>query len=157
MITHKILINDFISEDYELIALHSSLDDYKLAYLINNLLNIHLKKNNFNIEIEIEEGKSSFSNFIFEDKKNDVTWSLIANKTTIVTDKHKSSQLFDAVDITVFLLPEYRKADYLLKIENSDYDFNEDEIIGKILSMKTISTAYALDPNNLKSKNNLIF
>ena len=88
MITHKILINDFISEDYELIALHSSLDDYKLAYLINSLLNIHLKKNNFNIEIEIEEGKSSFSNFIFEDKKNDVTWSLIANKTTIVTDKH---------------------------------------------------------------------
>ena len=157
MITHKILINDFISEDYELIAIHSSMDDYKLAFTLNAVLDIRLKKNNFNIEIEIEEGKSAFSNYIFEDEENDVIWSLIENKTTILTAKNETSQLFDAVDITVFLLPEYKKADYLLKIENIDYDFNEEEIIGKILSIKNISMVYALDPTNLKSKNNLIF
>ena len=157
MITHKILINDFISEDYELIAIHSSMDDYKLAFTLNAVLDIRLKKNDSNIQIEIEEGKSAFSNYIFEDVENDVIWSLIENKTTILTAKNETSQLFDAVDITVFLLPEYKKADYLLKIENIDYDFNEEEIIGKILSIKNISTVYALDPTNLKSKNNLIF
>lgn len=157
MITHKILINDFISEDYELIAIHSSMDDYKLAFTLNAVLDIRLKKNDSNIQIEIEEGKSAFSNYIFEDEENDVIWSLIENKTTILTAKNETSQLFDAVDITVFLLPEYKKADYLLKIENIDYDFNEVEIIGKILSIKNISTVYALDPTNLKSKNNLIF
>ncbi len=157
MITHKILINDFISEDYELIAIHSSMDDYKLAFTLNAVLDIRLKKNDSNIQIEIEEGKSAFSNYIYEDEENDVIWSLIENKTTILTAKNETSQLFDAVDITVFLLPEYKKADYLLKIENIDYDFNEEEIIGKILSIKNISTVYALDPTNLKSKNNLIF
>ena len=157
MITHKILINDFISEDYELIAIHSSMDDYKLAFTLNAVLDIRLKKNDSNIQIEIEEGKSAFSNYIFEDEENDDIWSLIENKTTILTAKNETSQLFDAVDITVFLLPEYKKADYLLKIENIDYDFNEEEIIGKILSIKNISTVYALDPTNLKSKNNLIF
>ncbi|MPT36827.1 MAG: IPExxxVDY family protein, partial [Flavobacterium sp.] len=35
MAIHKLLINDFISEDYELIAIHSTLEDYRLAYFIN--------------------------------------------------------------------------------------------------------------------------
>ena len=65
--------------------------------------------------------------------------------------------MFDEVDITVFLLPEYKKADYFLKIENIDYDFDEEEIIEKILSIKNITTAYTIETTNLKSKNNLIF
>jgi hypothetical protein len=157
MAIHKIQINDFISDDYELIAIHSTLEDYKLAFLLNSVLGTQLKKNNSNIEIAIPEGKSSFSNFLFDDKKNDVVWSLIENKTTITTSKNKSSQLFDNVEITVFLIPEFKKADYLLKIENIDYDFDEEEMIEKMLSIKNISTVYTIETTNLKSKNNLIF
>ena len=96
-------------------------------------------------------------NFLFDDDKNDVVWSLIENKTTILTSKNKASQLFDNVEITVFLLPEFKKADYLLKIENIDHDFDEDEMIEKMLSIKNITTVYTIDTTNLKSKNNLIF
>ncbi|MEY2738940.1 MAG: hypothetical protein RL259_849, partial [Bacteroidota bacterium] len=67
------------------------------------------------------------------------------------------AQLFDEVDITVFLLPEYKKADYLLKIENIDYEFDEEDMIEKILSIKNVTTAYIIETTNLKSKNNLIF
>ena len=157
MAIHKIQINDFISEDYELIVIHSSLEDYKLAYAINTILETRLIKNESNIEIAISEGKSAFSNYIFDDEENDVQWSLIENKTTIVNSKKKTSQLFDAIDITVFLLPEYKKADYLLKIENIDYDFDEEDMIEKILSIKNVTTAYTIETTNLKSKNNLIF
>lgn len=157
MAIHKIQINDFISEDYELIAIHSSSDDHKLAYAINAALDICLKKNDAAIQIKIEEGKSSFSNFIFDDEKNDITWSLIANKTTISNFENKDSQLFDKVDISVFLLPEFKKADYLLKIENVDYDFKNEEIIEKIALIKNITTVYPIDLTRLKSKNNLIF
>ena len=157
MAIHKIQINDFISEDYELIAIHSSLEDYKLAYAINTILETRLIKNESNIEIAISEGKSAFSNYIFDDEERDVQWSLIENKTTISTAKKKTTQLFDAVDITVFLLPEYKKADYLLKIENIDYEFDEEDMIEKILSIKNVTTAYIIDTTNLKSKNNLIF
>ncbi len=157
MAIHKIQINDFISEDYELIAIHSSLEDYKLAYAINSVLDTRLIKNESNIEIVIPEGKSAFGNYIFDDEKSDVQWSLIANKTTISTAKKKATQLFDEVDITVFLLPEYKKADYLLKIENIDYEFDEEILIEKMLSIKNVTTAYTIETTNLKSKNNLIF
>ena len=157
MAIHKIQINDFISEDYELIAIHSSLEDYKLAYAINSILDIRLFKNESNIEIAIPEGKSAFGNYIFDDEKSDVQWRLIDNKTTINTAKKKTTQLFDEVDITVFLLPEYKKADYLLKIENIDYEFDEEDMIDKILSIKNVTTAYTIETTNLKSKNNLIF
>ena len=156
MAIHKIQINDFISNDYELIAIHSTLEDYKLAFLLNSVLGTQLKKNDFNIEIEISEGKSAFSNFIFDDKKNDVAWSLIENKT-ILSSKSTISKLFEAVEVTVFLVPEFKKADYLLKIENIDYDFDEAEMIQKILSIKNITSVYTIDTTNLKSKNNLIF
>ena len=157
MAIHKIQINDFISDDYELIAIHSSLEDYKLAYSLNVVLSIQLSKNLSYVEIAIPEGKSAFGNYIFDDEESDVQWSLIENKTTIVTSKKKSSQLFDQVDITVFLLPEYKKADFLLKIENIDYQFDEVDMIEKILSIKNVTTAYTIETTNLKSKNNLIF
>ena len=157
MAIHKIQINDFVSDDYELIAVHSSLDDYKLAYMLNKELGVQLSKNLAYVEIAIPEGKSAFSNYIFDDEKNDVVWTLIENKTTIINSNKQTTSLFEQVDITVFLLPEYKKADYLIKIENIDYGFDADEIIDTILKIKNVTTAYSVDTTNLKSKNNLIF
>ena len=157
MLIHKIQINDFVSDAYEIIALHSSLDDYKLAYQLNKALNIQMSKNIACIEIAIPEGKSTFSTYIFDDKKNDVIWTLIENKTTIINSNKTTASLFDQVDITVFLLPEFKKADYLIKIENIDYGFESESILEKILKIKNVNMAYPIDITNLKSKNNLIF
>ena len=157
MAVHKIQINDFVSDDYELIAVHSSLDDYKLAYMLNKELGVQLSKNLAYVEIAIPEGKSAFSNYIFDDEKNDVVWTLIENKTTIINSNKQTTSLFEQVDITVFLLPEFKKADYLIKIENIDYGFDSESIIEKIQEIKNVTTAYAIDITNLKSKNNLIF
>jgi hypothetical protein len=79
------------------------------------------------------------------------------DKTTIINSNKQTSSLFEQVDITVFLLPEYKKADYLIKIENIDYGFDADKIIDTILKIKNVTTAYSVDTTNLKSKNNLIF
>ena len=157
MAIHKIQINDFISDDYELIALHSSLEDYKLAYCLNRELGLQLQKNDNYVEIAIPEGKSAFSNYIFDDENNDVVWTLIENKTTIINSNKQTTSLFEQVDITVFLLPEFKKADYLIKIENIDYGFDSESIVDKIQEIKNVTTAYTIDITNLKSKNNLIF
>ena len=157
MAIHKIQINDFVSDDYELIAVHSSLDDYKLAYMLNKELGVQLSKNLAYVEIAIPEGKSAFSNYIFDDEKNDIVWTLIENKTTIINSNKQTTSLFEQVDITVFLLPEFKKADYLIKIENIDYGFDSESIVDKIQEIKNVTTAYTIDITNLKSKNNLIF
>jgi len=54
------------------------------------------------------------------------------------------------------LLPEYTTVDYLLKIEHDDEDIEED-ILKTLLTIPKVITAYRIDIDTLKSKNNLIF
>jgi hypothetical protein len=44
MATHKLDLGDFDEVDYYLIAIHTSLEDYRLAYFINQKLPINLSK-----------------------------------------------------------------------------------------------------------------
>ena len=55
----------------------------------------------------------------------------------------------------VFLLPEMKKLDFFLKIENSE--MASTEIIKKINSIRSLSAAYSVETSTIKSKNNLIF
>ena len=157
MAIHKIQINDFISIDYELIALHSSIEDYRLAYFINKALQIQLSKNSATIEIETKEGKASFSHFIYEDKIHDIIWNLFENNAIAKTTKKNTTGIFDSIDVTMQVLPEFKKADYILKIENNDGLFPLEKIIEKISKIDSISMVYPINQNKLKSKNNLIF
>ena len=158
MAIHKIQINDFISIDYELIAIHSSLEDYRLAYFINKALQIQLSKSNSNIEIETKEGKGEFCHFIFDDEIHDIIWNVFENKATAIPSEKATNGIFDSVDVTIYVLPEFKKADYILKIENMEtVIFPLEKIIQKISKISQISMVYRIDQNKLKSKNNLIF
>ena len=122
MAIHKLQIDDFITIDYELIAIHSTLEDYRLAYFMNRELSILLEKNQKDIEIRVKEGDSCFTRFIFDDEDHEITWNLIQNKGTVSSQQNTAS-LFEetGLDITtsVFLIPELKKVDYFIKIENS--------------------------------------
>ncbi len=157
MLTHKIQIVDFLSIDYELIAIHTSIEDYRLAYFLNKELNIKLSKNNLNITIKTSEGKSSFNHYYFDDEESDIQWKLIENKTTINSTNKKSAGIFENMEVNVYLLPEHKKANFLLKIENVDSYFKIKEVTKKIEAINQVSMSYLLDIENLKSKNNLIF
>ncbi|WP_445711719.1 IPExxxVDY family protein [Flavobacterium sp.] len=157
MAIHKIQINDFISTDYELIAIHTSIEDYRLAYLINEALEIQLSKNDLNIEIETKEGKSEFSHFIYDDEINDVVWNLIENKAILVPFETTTTGIFDSIDVTMYVVPEFKKADFVLKIENIEGTFKMEDILFSISNTQQISMAYIINQVKLKSKNNLIF
>lgn len=161
MATHKLMIDDFVTIDYELVAIHSSLEDYRLAYFLNRELGVLLEKCEDNISITVKEGEGRFSKFIYEDEENDILWTLIANKDTVVTQTSDASSLFEgtsySVSTNVFMLPEFKKTDYILKIENTTGDFSLDTLTDRLLSIKQIATAYTIDHHKLKSKNNLIF
>ena len=157
MAIHKIQINDFISTDYELIAIHTSIEDYRLAFLIYEALEIQLSKNDLNIEIETKEGKSEFSHFIYDDEINDVVWNLIENKATLVPFETTTTGIFDSIDVTMYVVPEFKKADFVLKIENIEGTFKMEDILFSISNTQQISMAYIINQVKLKSKNNLIF
>jgi hypothetical protein len=161
MAIHKLMIDDFVTVDYTLIAIHSSLEDYRLAYFVNRELEIRLEKCPKGISFRQKEKESTayFSRYIFEDDDNDAAWNLIQNKNSIVSTQTTTvTSLFSGKEYTdttsVYFLPELRTVDYLLKVENNE---TEDDVINGLLAIRHIATAYKVDHYKLKSKNNLIF
>ena len=162
MAIHKLNLDEFDEIDYYLIAIHTSLEDYRLAYFINQKLPINLNKSSNEIQITIKEGETNFSRFYYNDTKKDISWNLIQNKNEVIQYKKGNAQnLFSNVTMEVstkvFLLPEFRKADYFLKIENNDDSMNVSKIQILLNTIDNVSTAYMVDTNRIKSKNNLIF
>lgn len=154
----KLTIDDFYSSDFELIAIHTSLEDYKLAFQINKTLSLSLSKNEKDITIKSNDGTGFFSWFCFDDSVHDLVWNLVANKT-IIASEQLNNGLFNETTfaLQIHLIPELKKADYLLKIENLDPLFNTKKVINQISKINQISTTYIVDAENIKSINNLIF
>jgi hypothetical protein len=61
------------------------------------------------------------------------------------------------VSTTIHLLPEFKKVDYFLKIDNSDEAIDFSEIQQQLNAIESIAAIYVVDTNKIKSKNNLIF
>jgi hypothetical protein len=161
MAVHKLDLDEFDEIDYYLIAIHTTLEDYRLAYFINQHLPINLSKSKEEILISVKQGETQFSRFYFDDEDNFITWNLIQNKNEVIGQKEITNQdLFSnsslEVATKVFLLPELKKVDYFLKIESDD-DLEIVDIVKKLKTIKSLSTVYVVETETIKSKNNLIF
>jgi hypothetical protein len=162
MAVHKINIEDFEENDYYVIAIHTSLEDYRLAYFLNRELGISLSKNKFDIGTQVKKIKTSFTRFTFDDEQKLVLWDLVENKKVVETNEIDSNiDLFSntksSFSTTTYLLPEYKKVDFFIKIENAESEIDLDKVISKISKIEAIKLVYSLAKENIKSKNNLIF
>lgn len=157
MAVHKILISDFDCLDYKLIAIHASLEDYRMAYLLNSHFAIQLHKNRNNITFKNKKGKSSFNHFFYDDEKNGIVWNLVQNKAYDTDTLKKDSGIFETIETVSYLLPEYKTATFILKVENCETNYWPTKIINQLSKIPSINTVYEIQFNSLKSKNNLIF
>jgi hypothetical protein len=158
----KLHLDEFDEVDYDLIAIHSSLEDFRLAYFINQNLPIILSKSKSEVGVVVKEGEAFFSKFTYDDTKNDMLWSLIQNKNDIVTHQKSTKQnLFLNTNIEILrkvhLISELKKVDYFLKIEHNNNTFQIEDIVNQLNKIERISTVYSVIPEKIKSKNNLIF
>lgn len=158
MVHHKLDVTDLYSPDFELIAIHSRLEDFRLAYFLNKKLFIRLEKAEESAIQVIKKETFSFSRFEFEDEKNQSLWTLVENKKTKQSTGVFGNLFMDFESVKhSYLVPELKKADYLLKIEG-DFNGNEiEDLVGKAKEIKNIQMAYAVQTKQIKSKNNLIF
>lgn len=160
MTVRKLSLSDFDAIDYELIALHTSLEDYRLAYFLNRNLPILLSKSNELVEFKTSNGVAFFSKFSYVKEEADEAWTLIENKDEVeALDLNSVTDLFsekhEKITTHIYLLPELKKVNYFLKIKNSLLEAQE--IVSQLNAITQISTAYLVDVTPLKSKNNLIF
>ena len=160
MAIHKLYIDEIDEVDFQLIAIHTSLEDYRLAYFLNQKLPILLGKSKNAIQINNKEGVNHFSKYLFEDVENNRYWNLIQNKNEKTTLKNDNSENLFAnitleVTTKVYFLQELKKVDYFLKIENSGLEM--EAIISQLNTIEKITTLYEIDVLRIKSKHNLIF
>ena len=156
MQVYALEMNDFCEEEYSLIGINSTLEDYKLAYLINKKLNTRFFKAKEDLQFTREKKKASFSIYNYENTKYDFDWFLIANSYRR-ENQTVSNELLLTSETKTYLIPEKKKVDFFLKIcGESEYDFVM-KTINSIKSIENIITAYLIDKNTLKSKDFLIF
>lgn len=158
----KLNLDEFDEIDYFLIAIHSSLEDFKLAYLINQKLPVLLSRNNDDVTVLVKEGEAFFSKYSYQNESTNEKWSLIQNKNDVRLQQKYGNQLLlldSSVEISraVYLIEEHKKVDYFLKIENNCVTTNTQLILEQLKQIKRITAVYRLIPENIKSKNNLIF
>jgi hypothetical protein len=151
--THKISA-DLYDDSFHLIAIHSDLEDYAMAYAINSHCGLYLKR--MKKDLCLDENMA-FSAFDWEDEMNDMYWTLIANKCE-TEEVMASIGLFENnVSKRIgHLVREKKEVDYFLKVDAVDETMFSEKLktikqIGKVI------TAYPLETQNLKSKRNLIF
>jgi hypothetical protein len=160
MTIHKLILDD-VYEDVSstLIALHTVIEDYRIAYLLNRYLEIALVRKPK--DLYFNNGSVKYSVFEFEDPKNLVMWNLVSNVCTVETDANIDHQSLFSMQHKVIrnyhLIPEYKKVNYFLKIENEFNNSKGNHIINNLLKIQQIAMAYSVDISTLKSKEHLIF
>lgn len=158
MAVHKLNFDDAFNEVfYTLIAMHCTIEDYRLAYLLNKHLGITLKRKPD--DLDYNNGLVSYSIYEWQNNKQLITWNLVSNICkTQTTQKTDTKSLFNTIQTkTFYLLPEYKTVNYFLKIDTEFCSSEEKNMINTIMSIPQIITAYSINTNQLQSKENLIF
>ena len=159
MAVRKFIFQEEEPTHYHLLAIHSVLIDYRLAFFLNKHLNIELKRAFNDLDISGQNGFYSF--FQYEDEDNLLNWNLISNSShTSVRNEIKESQLFKNTEVELKkykLMDELSQVDFFLKIEyHADY-INTNQIIKSINEIPNIISVYTLNLKNIKNKANLNF
>ena len=148
---------DDIDEHFYLIGIHSPAEDYRIAFLLNQNLNMKFHKS----EQQLDFGNSDafFPFFEYKDESSFVNYYLINNKhVSSKTAIQSSMDLFSSGNYssTTYLIPELKKVDYFIKIVGCDSTFIK-SFITEINKFKQIVTSYEIEADSLRTKNNLIF
>lgn len=128
--------------DFLLFGIVSSAKDYKLAWSMNQVLQIRLIKAE-DLKVEFNEDTIVISNFIF--KTSHCTFRLLKNKT------------YASEEPTGYFLPDQQHIDYLLMIEDETETIRTDDIMDKMKAIPDINALILFDVNTLLFKENLIF
>lgn len=151
--TYKIAA-ELCLEDFELIAVHSDMIDYALAYHLNQITGLRLKRNAN--DLCFEKGLR-FSVFEWTDESNENNWMLVNNQCKVERQNYDTGLFKSAASVvSQQLIHEKKEVDFFIKIETDQTDLIQTtvELVNKI---PNVITAYRIDPDTLRSKKNLIF
>ena len=152
----QVLTFEMEEDDYSLVGIHSTEEDYRLAFLLNKYLHIKLKR--YKDNLDFQNSKAEFPLFEFKDEHNFINYYLINNKHTQFVHNQENAGLFGGNYSTIsYLIPEKKKIDFFLKIEGCYREIFIKNLIDKLNTINQIITSYSIETSTLKSKDHLIF
>lgn len=161
MPAHKLILDDVFEQPFKLFAIHSSVEEYRLAFLFNKHLNLRLARTSKDIDFQTGELRILFAHYAFEDKQKYYHYHLVSNVARgETTSASFANSLFEGEQPAyqkAYLLPEFKQVDYFLKIEDETDAISEKLLLEKIKEIPQVSTAYSIAFHQIKSKENLIF
>jgi len=159
MLSHKLMLDE-VEEDYLLLAIHSSLEEYKIAYYLNRHLQINFSRARQDLDFNHGAVQALYPLYLFKEPAKYRTYYLIRNKFAGPVKKVISSgSLFTEEEVSSknsYLIPEHKDVDYFLKIDEDIDAPDLEKMINQIASIPNIQTIYEVDHTQLKSRNNLI-
>jgi hypothetical protein len=130
-----------IDFDFILIALTTSLKDYRICYLINKSLNFNFVREE-DLKLDIGPGGSEvlFSIYNYSWETTETDFIFIGNKGS-----------------DGYLVPEMREADYFILIKNYIDENDLESIISALNKIPEVVAAVKIEPKKIKSRENLLF
>lgn len=161
MPAHKLVLDEVFEKPFRLLAIHSSIEEYKLAFLLNKHLELRLVRSRRDVDFQVGALQVLFALYSFEDLQKYRNYHLVSNiaKGEQVR-REATNSLFGEEQVAFqkfYLLPEFKKVDFFLKIEEESNPVSEEQLLKQIKEIPQISTAYSIDFHQIKSKENLIF
>ena len=155
--SHKLNLNQF-SENYHVIAIHSDLEEFRLAFFLNQKLDINLKRKRK--DISLIEIKANYSVFEYLNEAMYLNWIFFSNKS-LMSNKitNEESGLFSQESFfqnEVSLIKNPKGVDYFLIIENVKNKTYVKKVLKKISEITGVITSF-MSEKKLENKENLIF
>lgn len=155
----SLTLEETFNEDFVLIALYSDEEDYRMAFLLNQFLELQLQKT----ASIISAHKNEYTIFEYDDQNQYRLWQLIFNHHIRNKEVKRSHDLFSTAPITfdktTFLMKKLKKARFLLKITAEQSENYYNDVVQKIISIPQVYTCdiVPLDKINDKEFKKLLF
>ncbi|MBT8376340.1 MAG: IPExxxVDY family protein [Bacteroidia bacterium] len=159
MAVHKLHVDEFSDDRYLLFAIHSRIEDYRIAYLLNKHLGIKIERKQNDLDVDYL--KSSYAIYEWDNKVEYIIWNLVSNCCVKEEEAITSTGVLfgnnNKIVKTYNLIPELKTVDYLLKISGEIYGLDEQFILETLQKIPQIITSYSVNPIKIKSRENIIF
>ncbi|MEX1189068.1 MAG: IPExxxVDY family protein [Bacteroidia bacterium] len=136
----KLTLTNYISFDFALYGICSQEDDFKLCWCLNKALNIDFARIDDIVLLHPKhKNPITFSCFSFHEPETELDYYLMSNRSD-----------------SNWLLPEQKQTDFLLKVGGENELYDDENTLRKIKSLPQVMTAFSLNPQSIKSIENIL-